>query len=112
MAVIPSLAVMAGLTLLFNPGAQPEGTEIDYTPMRPFAVRLQRAWRRTRAGKLIGRVLRGHMVRRIAPRWPDVLGWRPRFNQRQVRFLEARNDYHLMYWETPGPRLTTGLFGL
>ena len=31
MAVIPTLGMMAALTLLYNPEGQAEGSEIDYT---------------------------------------------------------------------------------
>ena len=55
MAVIPSLATMAGLTLLYNT----EGAEITTIGLRKFAVRIQRALRRRRkAATTIARELR------------------------------------------------------
>ena len=46
MAVVPALATMAALTLLQNPGAQPEGVSVDYSPFAGPARRIQRAIRR------------------------------------------------------------------
>ena len=113
MAVIPSLAVMAGLTLLFNPEAQPEGTEIDYTPMRPFAVRLQRAWRRFAKRGLtpvrrIQRVWKGFSVRGNLPlRWipsvvPGYTTYVPALRNTR-RAVELRRLDYLNYQRTRGP---------
>ena len=100
MAVIPSLAVMAGLTLLYNPEAQPEGTEIDYTPMRPFAVRLQRAWKRTINRGLtpvrrIQRVWQGFRVRGNLPgKWIITdTGTRDAMRNTRYAVSYARTDY-------------------
>ena len=45
MALIPTLATMAALTLLSNPAFQPESVSINYTPFARFATRIQRAFR-------------------------------------------------------------------
>ena len=45
MALIPTLATMAALTLLSNPALQPESVSINYTPFARFATRIQRAFR-------------------------------------------------------------------
>jgi len=100
MAVIPSLAVMAGLTLLFNPGAQPEGAVIDTTPMQPFAIRLQRAWRRfikrgSTPVRRIQRVWKGFSVRGNLPwKWVDTpLGQNVALSDTRFAVSDARRGY-------------------
>ena len=116
MAVIPSLAVMAGLALLYNPEAQPEGTEIDYTPMRPFAVRLQRAWRRTikrglTPARRIQRVWKGFSVRGNLPwKWIDTpTGTRDALRNTRSAVSLRRLDY-LNYQRARGPLGLVDLF--
>ena len=46
---VPTLASIAALTLLYAPAAQPENISIDYTPLRRFATRIQRAFRNIRS---------------------------------------------------------------
>ena len=67
MAVVPSLAAMAALTLFQNPHTQPEGTTVDYSDWRSPATVIQRSWRRRgvlhRAATRINALLRAFSVR-------------------------------------------------
>ena len=45
MAVVPTLAAMAALTLFQHPEAQPEDVSVDYSPFSAPATAVQRAWR-------------------------------------------------------------------
>ena len=46
MAVVPTLAAMAALTLFQHPEAQPEDVSVDYSAFSAPARALQQAWRR------------------------------------------------------------------
>ena len=67
MAVVPSLAAMAALTLFQNPHTQPEGYSVDYSDWRSPATVIQRSWRRRgvlhRAATRINALLRAFSVR-------------------------------------------------
>ena len=64
MAVVPSLAAMAALTLFQNPHTQPEGTTVDYSAYSAPATVIQRRQRR-RIGAVnrITAVIRGFLTR-------------------------------------------------
>ena len=80
MAVVPSLAAMAALTLFQNPHTQPEGTTVDYSDWRSPATVIQRSWRRRgvlhRAATRINALLRAFSVRCF------IVGISPRKNLR------------------------------
>jgi len=64
MAVVPSLAAMAALTLFQNPHTQPEGYSVDYSAYSAPATVIQRRQRR-RIGAVnrITAVIRGFLTR-------------------------------------------------
>ena len=64
MAVVPSLAAMAALTLFRNPHMQPEGYSVDYSAYSAPATVIQRRQRR-RIGAVnrITAVIRGFLTR-------------------------------------------------
>jgi len=64
MAVVPSLAAMAALTLFQNPHMQPEGYSVDYSAYSAPATVIQRRQRR-RIGAVnrITAVIRGFLTR-------------------------------------------------
>ena len=49
MAVVPTLAAMAALTLFQHPEALPEDVSVDYSPFTAAARAIQRVWRRLHA---------------------------------------------------------------
>ena len=89
MAVVPSLAAMAALTLFRNPHMQPEGYSVDYSAYSAPATMIQRSWRRRgvlhRAATRINALLRAFSVRCF------IVGINPRNNLRAfgVRDLRA-----------------------
>ena len=66
MAVVPSLAAMAALTLFQNPHMQPEGYSVDYSAYSAPATVIQRRQRR-RIGAVtrITAAIRGWLARRV-----------------------------------------------
>ena len=67
MALVPTLASMAALTLLQHPEHQPEGVSVDYTPFRQPAILIQRfirnVRRRTTAALRLTSAARGSIQR-------------------------------------------------
>ena len=64
MAVVPSLAAMAALTLFQNPHTQPEGYSVDYSAYSAPATVIQRRQRRRRgAVTRIAAAIRGWLTR-------------------------------------------------
>ena len=64
MAVVPSLAAMAALTLFQNPHMQPEGYSVDYSAYAAPATVIQRRQRRRRgAVTRIAAAIRGWLTR-------------------------------------------------
>lgn len=93
MAVVPSLAAMAALTLFQNPHMQPEGTTVDYSDWRSPATVIQRSWRRRgvlhRAATRINALLRAFSVRCF------IMGINARNNLRGFgpgRYLQGHGD--------------------
>ena len=88
MAVVPSLAAMAALTLFQNPHTQPEGTTVDYSDWRSPATVIQRSWRRRgvlhRAATRINALLRAFSVRCF------IMGINPRNNLRAFGVRDLR----------------------
>jgi hypothetical protein len=71
MAVVPSLAAMAALTLFQNPHMQPEGYSVDYSAYSAPATVIQRRQRR-RIGAVtrIATAIRGWLARRVHIAFP------------------------------------------
>ena len=88
MAVVPSLAAMAALTLFQNPHTQPEGYSVDYSDWRSPATVIQRSWRRRgvlhRAATRINALLRAFSVRCF------IMGIDPRNNLRAFGVRDLR----------------------
>ena len=88
MAVVPSLAAMAALTLFQNPHTQPEGTTVGYSDWRSPATVIQRSWRRRgvlhRAATRINALLRAFSVRCF------IMGIDPRNNLRAFGVRDLR----------------------
>ena len=97
MALVPTLASMAALTLLQHPEHQPEGVSVDYTPFRQPAITTQRmvrgAWQRRHA-ITIQRMMRGVLVRirRIARLLFDhrLMRYRVGFNRVYMPYMQAQ----------------------
>ena len=110
MAVVPSLAAMAALTLFQNPHTQPEGYSVDYSDYSAPATVIQRSWRRRgvlhRAATRINALLRAFYVRcyivgidaRINPRRTYQL--RP-FGERVGLVAAQRLGRGRRYWGDP-----------
>ena len=88
MAVVPSLAAMAALTLFRNPHMQPEGYSVDYSAYSAPATMIQRSWRRRgvlhRAATRINALLRAFSVRCF------IMGIDPRNNLRAFGVRDLR----------------------
>ena len=99
MAVVPSLAAMAALTLFQNPHTQPEGTTVDYSDWRSPATVIQRRQRR-RIGAVnrIAAAIRGWKARMVHIAFPlhnqEWWTWsRMREHLRRSMFTHPYNMY-------------------